>query len=224
MKLFPSACSRNNWPGFFEITISLEAITIMSSNGKTETLYLSLFVSENNDSKKAEALLKESGFDYDVSHVPRESPDRMEFDTLPTLIGGYGYWSGFNNITGQTGTDKKTFAEKIVKHYTEKRVIPTDSEEARDHIRVFELEKRLVNKSVLNFVTGYNQREKRRIWNETFEEILTDIENRPSRHVVLCMHATYYRDGHFFSPASWDLLLKFRPDCVITLIDDIYER
>jgi len=126
-------------------------------------------------------------------------------------------------ITGQTGTSKKHFAERIVRHYLDKLGLSSSSSEAKDELRIFEVEKRLVNHSVRSFITGYDLEEKRRIWIDTLHDILDEIEGNKSRHVLLFMHATYYREGHFFSPISWDALLKFRPDCIITLIDDIYD-
>jgi len=61
-------------------------------------LILSLFVGEDTESVKAEQVLKDSGFKFDVNRVRPNSVDLIEFDELPTLIGGRGHWIGLENI------------------------------------------------------------------------------------------------------------------------------
>jgi hypothetical protein len=56
-----------------------------------------LFVNNSEQSRSAERMLRECGVHILVSEV--DNPyDRMDFRELPTLIGGKGYWSGFDAI------------------------------------------------------------------------------------------------------------------------------
>jgi hypothetical protein len=128
-------------------------------------------------------------------------------------------------ITGQTGTEKGEFTKNIVDHYLKKRGGVANFPDVDNEISCYELEDPnwLINASFRNLITGYDYAQQQQIWADTFESILEDIEHKESKHILLLFHAAYYWQGRFSSPASWDLLLKFRPDCVITLIDDIYD-
>jgi hypothetical protein len=69
-----------------------------NGTANAQELGYSLFTGGNTDSVRAVNLLKKCGATFELTHIEAESPDRMDFSTLPTLISGHGYWSGYNSI------------------------------------------------------------------------------------------------------------------------------
>ena len=129
-------------------------------------------------------------------------------------------------VTGQAGTAKKTFAERIVKHVLEQRRIPKTSSQYNKNreIKWYEVEsKDWLKVDFRTFLTDYNESKQQDKWAESITAINKDIANKNPKDCLLLLHATWYRNNRFFSPLSWDKLISFKPDCVINLIDDLYD-
>ena len=60
----------------------------------------------------------------------------------------------------------------------------------------------------------------RREWERAFERTIAQIPDDGS-HVLLSLHATYYRDHRFITPQNVSLIQGFQPDVCVTLIDDL---
>ena len=129
-------------------------------------------------------------------------------------------------ITGQAGTRKKQLADCIVRHALQQRGITRDPEDpiSKAEIRWFEVEDDpWLRPSFKSWLTTYNESTQLREWRLAFEEIRKEIDNHPTKDCLLLVHASCYHDRRFFSSLCWDDILTFRPECIITLIDDIYD-
>ena len=131
-------------------------------------------------------------------------------------------------ITGQTGTQKTTFVKALRRYRLKQKGLDPDTPEltavCHDACQWFEVEqRRWLGVDFLNFITDYREASQYNRWNASMDNILAEIETQQPKDCFLLFHTTFYRNGHFFSPASWDRLLLFKPDCIITLIDDIYD-
>lgn len=60
-------------------------------------------------------------------------------------------------------------------------------------------------------------------WKKAMREVFADIRASSARHLFLEMHCVFYRKGRWFCPIDLALLQKFKPDCIITLVDNVYE-
>lgn len=56
--------------------------------------------------------------------------------------------------------------------------------------------------------------------NHTLETIIEGASHQ--KNTILAMHMTYFRKNSIYQVADWKALRKFKPDMVITLIDDVY--
>jgi hypothetical protein len=137
-------------------------------------------------------------------------------------------------ITGQPGTRKRLLANKLAEHALKSRLanqLATTQSDVRRHdkvevrsIPVFEVEdRRWLRKDFLNFLSDYNESEQCNAWGRSLKAINETLARDGADDAFLLIHASFYRNGHFFSTVSWDDLLIFKPDCVITLIDDLYD-
>lgn len=55
-----------------------------------------------------------------------------------------------------------------------------------------------------------------------FEKVLKNIDIENPEHRILSMNYPYFRDDRFFPAFSIDLIKKFNPSVIITLIDDVF--
>lgn len=125
-------------------------------------------------------------------------------------------------ITGQTGVSKATLARNLEEHYFRKRGL--NSQNNPGEIAWYELEnERWLTTPLRNFITGFDLIAQKSAWVAALNKIIAEVNSKPTKHSILFLHATFFRDGRVFSPVCWDELLKFQPDCVVTLIDDVYD-
>ena len=127
-------------------------------------------------------------------------------------------------ITGTSGTKKATLAKNLVNYRLGKtRGKPADPS-ANSEIRYFEVEsEEWLKADFLNFVSDFNEETQTKLWRESLRSINDTVVKANPADCILLFHASWYRNGRFFSPISWGDLLYFQPDCIITLIDDIYD-
>jgi hypothetical protein len=128
-------------------------------------------------------------------------------------------------VTGQAGTQKKEFAKKLTDYILkEKRGILSSNPLSKKEIQWFEVEsKEWLGEDFLTFLTDYNEKEQSKTWAKALQSINKTIQNEKTKDCFVLTHATWYRNGRFFSPVSWNELLHFQPDLIITLIDDLYD-
>jgi len=60
-------------------------------------------------------------------------------------------------------------------------------------------------------------------WNQEVGKLLKIIAGDGNKNNFLSFHAVYRRYREYFSPISLDLLEEFKPDLMITFIDDVYD-
>lgn len=127
-------------------------------------------------------------------------------------------------ITGQSGTRKETFATKLRNYVLQRRGISAQHPASKKEINFFEVEnKEWLKDDFLNVLGNYNEYHASKTWSDAIRSINKTIKESEIKDCLLLTHATWYRNSRFFSPISWDALLLFQPDCVITLIDDLYD-
>lgn len=114
-------------------------------------------------------------------------------------------------IFGQTGVHHeeafKSLESYISEHFTQTKV------------KFFRLEDSL-DGPLTTYVAADTDIPFRREWGNAFRRTLAKIPD-DGTHVLLSMHATYYRDQRFITPQDVSLIQQFRPDLCITLIDDL---
>ena len=99
-------------------------------------------------------------------------------------------------------------------------------ESSSKYVQIFDIDNRIrttLNLGYSSFMDDNVRETKIDLWKQELEKILTEIEEKQSKNVFLSAHAVYYRYNNYFSMIDQNTLSKFRPDMIITLIDDIYD-
>lgn len=130
-------------------------------------------------------------------------------------------------LAGTTGVNKEKVANRIISKVLANNSLPPDPQNVNslEYIRHFDFEDELEKKNKIKlwaFLSTLNVREQQIRWNDTFDEIERVISSQPPKHVFLSLHATFFKNSRFFSLIDLDRIKKFRPDLIITLIDDTY--
>lgn len=131
---------------------------------------------------------------------------------------------------GTSGIDKEDYVRKCADiAYNEKFTRGRSDPNAEQYLKIFDLDGAIKEK--IGGTPGYtayldnpNRDAQNRLWNETFYDILSKTgkyQNEP--HIFLILHGVYYRNKNYFSCINRDLLLKFHPTVIVTLIDDAYD-
>ncbi len=60
-------------------------------------------------------------------------------------------------------------------------------------------------------------------WQRAGEEIAERLEAAAPRHSLIAAHLTYYTSGRQFSLIDLPTIRRWRPDCIITLVDDMLD-
>ncbi len=133
-------------------------------------------------------------------------------------------------VLGQTGVEKRRFIAALVAHARKQRELPeSDSDQyATRYLRAFHIEDEIKdfthNATIQPFLDNLDAEARLRTWQDVMtQRVLQPLEESPSEHVLLSMHAFFYRNNNFFTPIDWSLLSKFGPDVVVTLVDDAYD-
>jgi hypothetical protein len=103
---------------------------------------------------------------------------------------------------------------------------------AHNHnIGTYDLEKEIESylgvKTLVPFLETDGEAQQRKIWIEGMKRVLEKIDSKRPEHCLLSIHLTFQRTSRFFSPLAWpgaiDCIKNFKPDLIVTLINDIYE-
>ncbi|NWG36688.1 hypothetical protein [Nitrososphaera sp.] len=138
-------------------------------------------------------------------------------------------------VTGQSGLSKKAFLDAGAS-FCNQKTIPSDSKFSFDPLvkiddkilaqasidGVYDLEDRMCKTEDLRSPNYLDMSMKRLngFKGRTLEVI--DAESKGHRNTIVGMHMTYFRKNSIYEVADWKILRKFKPDMIITLIDDIY--
>lgn len=137
--------------------------------------------------------------------------------------------TGINKVAHRTDDNFPGVLQKIAEYCTDhEKTGGVDCE-----IRVFQVESRKhLGLSMQAFLEQDRQQERLDIWKRSGQAILTEIDKtseharrdgQPEPHFFLAYHHWYLRNGKSFTAVNRDILLRFRPDLFITLIDDTYD-
>ena len=133
---------------------------------------------------------------------------------------------------GHTGIGKDVAVRNVANAYLndEHGLAPgLDHIDSPNHLRVASVEAELQGTDagidVRGFLDIHNEFQARQIWREAFDAALRKLQADPSEaHQFLSLHATYYRAGIIYPRADLGVIRdEFRPDMIITLIDDVYD-
>jgi len=131
---------------------------------------------------------------------------------------------------GTTGINKKEFVTKCAEiAYDQKFTKGSKDPEAKNYLKVFDLDEMIRERTggapgYAAFLDNPNRDAQNDLWNETFADILNEVGGyQKEPHVFLILHGVYYRSKNYFSCIDRDLLLKFHPTVIVTLIDDAYD-
>ena len=126
-------------------------------------------------------------------------------------------------FVGQTGVEKdqaiRNFAALVDRRRYRNRGIGL----GRIGTYCVESEIKNIVQDFTSYLSCQNETIQRDNWRCAFQRILAQIRGARHQDIYLAMHLAFYRDSNFFSPVDWQLLRRFRPDAVVTLIDDIYD-
>jgi adenylate kinase len=93
----------------------------------------------------------------------------------------------------------------------------------RQFVQVLSVEEEI--KSTLGdlrpFLNQILPHERNRRWREAMETIFARVSD--SEHTLLCLHNVFYRRSNFFTCTDWELLRRYRPTVMVTLINDLYD-
>jgi len=131
---------------------------------------------------------------------------------------------------GTTGINKKEIVTKCAEiAYEQKFKHDGKAPNAETYLRVFDLDKMIREKiggapGYAAFLDNPNRDAQNDLWNQTFGDILNEVGGyQKEPHVFLILHGVYYRSKNYFSCIDRNLLLKFHPTVIVTLIDDAYD-
>jgi len=124
-------------------------------------------------------------------------------------------------IFGQTGVCHRHIRKQILKLVQRNRY-------ARP-VQWFIFEDRIVDENsrripIAARAAAHNETSLRTDWAKAFINLTMEIDDKfREADVIISMHACLYRDHRFILPGHLDLLKSFRPNLVITLIDDLQD-
>ena len=130
-------------------------------------------------------------------------------------------------IFGQTGVCHKRVRDQVKKLISEKRysVKPVHWILFEDRI-VDNFGRRI---PIVARASAHNETSLRTDWAKAFIKLINEVEDpdnnkyKKDDHIIISLHACLYRDHRFILPVNIDLLKVFKPDLVITLIDDLQD-
>ena len=122
-------------------------------------------------------------------------------------------------ITGQSGVSHDT-----VRHNLEEQIIDSTGYRERDILSkdIGNVIKNDIGQDWWAFLESGNQEWQKDICNEAIEIVMAQIEDEAPEVVLLSTHLCMFRKSRYFTPIDWKRFIKYSPDNVITLIDDIY--
>jgi len=132
-------------------------------------------------------------------------------------------------VLGSAGIEKVKFMDRVADvAYLQNFVGGRENPESKGFIDVYDLDGTIKEElGGLPKYTAYldnpNPQDQQQIWDKFCQEILRKIERKKPKHAFLLIHGTYYRNKRYFSRLNWNLLRKFEPSIIITLIDDAYD-
>jgi len=131
---------------------------------------------------------------------------------------------------GTSGIDKEDYVNRCAEiAFSKKFTKGRKDRQAEQYLRIFDLDRMIREKiggrpAYTAYLDNPDRDAQNELWNETFCDILNEsgkYQNEP--HVFLILHGVYYRNKNYFSCINRDLLLKFHPTVIVTLIDDCYD-
>lgn len=72
-------------------------------------------------------------------------------------------------------------------------------------------------------LSGFNPQYQVQLWRRAGQSILEELTTNRPDHALMSMHITCYAQGRLFSLIDLQTLQQFRPDFIITLIDDVLD-
>jgi hypothetical protein len=123
-------------------------------------------------------------------------------------------------FVGTPGVSKKLALEKLREAVQE--LFPQERIFAGENRRTVILDELLYGQDAITFLQQTEETQKK-LWRETFHRIREDFDTARREHHFLGLHLTY-RLGRLipFCVASFPDLIAWKPDVIITFIDDIY--
>jgi hypothetical protein len=89
------------------------------------------------------------------------------------------------------------------------------------------IKKILGTESLVPFLEAESDQNRKRLWLEAMKETVERINKSNPETSLLHVHLALQRKSRFFSPSAWaeaiELIRQFKPELVITLIDDVYD-
>lgn len=135
-------------------------------------------------------------------------------------------------FTGPTGVEKNAVLEPLARRALREAGLPEDlsTSEARGFLQYITVEREIVDLmgsrlpgTFERYLDSFNQERQTTLWQQALDRILDRLERERPEHVFLSVHCTFYRNSRFFSPLDWNRLRAFKPDVLVTLIDDVYD-
>lgn len=135
-------------------------------------------------------------------------------------------------FTGQSGVNKDMVVSNLI-NYLEESCGQSENRNQNEQ-KPFILHKSLEEKLLPNqsdtehwdFIDILNvpsESNKTARWYEALSNLIAEVEDQDQKNVFINMHAVIYIHSNFSSHSNWDLVRKFRPDMIVTLVDDIYD-
>lgn len=131
---------------------------------------------------------------------------------------------------GTTGINKEEYVTNCAEiAYNQKFAHGKKDPDTEKYLKIFDLDGMIREKTggspgYVAYLDNPNRDAQNDLWNETCGDVLNETgkyEEEP--HIFLVLHGVYYRSKNYFSCINRDMLLKFHPTVIVTLIDDAYD-
>lgn len=126
---------------------------------------------------------------------------------------------------GPTGVNMKQTMNKLACYCYRKagKTEDVNNIRSREHLTIYDLEDEI--KKITDFTAfldSDNYKWQESVWEQALERILLQIADQEPEHAFLCTNAPYFRKSRFFPALSIDLLKRFGPDLIVTLIEEAH--
>jgi adenylate kinase len=132
-------------------------------------------------------------------------------------------------VLGIAGMEKRKYIDKVADvAYRENFVSGRANPLSKGFIEIYDLDGTIKKElgglpKYAAYLDNPNPQIQQEIWDRFCQVIIKEVERDKPKHVFLLTHGTYYRNKRYFSRLNWNVLRKFKPSVIITLIDDSYE-
>ena len=158
---------------------------------------------------------------------PRHCERSAAFD-IPGVSGHVGPMRAL--LAGTSGVDKGVVISNLIARLAAHGDIPRDTDGANSdansrHVLVANVEDIIAEQGddLASALSSFRPRYQLAAWQRAGLRISQQLESADPHHCLIAAHLTYYTSGRQFSLIDVPTIRRWRPDCIITLVDDMLD-